>query len=123
MKALGKKIWVIAERLLSETENTDGTEVNSKETVWILNTSDEEAHLVLTIYFADKIPSGPYYIAVESQRTRQLNFNDLYVPEPIPRDSDFACVIESDVPVVIQHIPSFARNVGNGLISAISYSE
>jgi hypothetical protein len=32
-----------------------------------------------------------------------MRFNDLRDPEPIPKGVDYASIIESDVPIVVQH--------------------
>jgi len=36
-------------------------------------------------------------------RTLYLRFNDLSDPLRIPRDTDYASVFESDVPIIAQH--------------------
>jgi len=35
--------------------------------------------------------------------TLHLRFNDLDDPAPIPRDTDYASVFESDMPIIVQH--------------------
>ena len=42
-------------------------------------------------------------MTVPARRTRHVRFNRLDDPEPIPQDTDYASVIESDVPIVVQH--------------------
>ena len=123
MEAIGKKIWVIAEGYIPEYSNGPEPDFTSHETACILNTSHREAHISLTIYFADKDPAGPYSVVVAAQRTKHLRFNDLKVPEPVPRGTDYACVFESDVPVVIQHTRLDSRQAENALMTTIAYSE
>ena len=43
-------------------------------------------------------------------------------PEPIPLDTKYASVIESDVPVVVQHARLDPRRAENALVSAIAYA-
>jgi hypothetical protein len=47
--------------------------------------------------------TGPHSLLVPARRTRHVRFNNMTDPAPIPVDMDFASVIESDVPIVVQH--------------------
>jgi hypothetical protein len=62
-----------------------------------------DAHVEITIFCADREPVGPYRVTVPARRTRHVRFNDLSDPEPIPCDTDYASVIESDVPIIVLH--------------------
>jgi hypothetical protein len=66
------------------------------------------------------IPSG---VRVPRRRTLHLRFNDLTDPEPVPRDTDFASLIESDVPIVVQHTRLDSRQAELSLLSTIAYSD
>jgi hypothetical protein len=88
----------------------------------LLNTSDEEAHVEITAYFSDREPAGPYQITVPAQRTLHVRFNELEDPEPIPVDTDYASVIESDVPIVVQHSRLDSRQAENALLSTVAYA-
>ncbi|HEX4086980.1 MAG TPA: sensory rhodopsin transducer, partial [Chthoniobacteraceae bacterium] len=96
-------------------------EFTSHEAFCILNSGDEDAHIVLTIYYADKEPAGPYQITVKARRTHHFRFNNLTDPEPIPRGTSYASVFESDVPVVIQHTRLDSRQDQNGLMTTIAF--
>lgn len=95
----------------------------SHETVCILNAGASDAHVSITIYFADREPVGPYKVTVKARRTVHLRFNDLKDPEPIPLDTDYASVIESDVPVVVQHTRLDSRQAENALLSTMAYAD
>lgn len=97
--------------------------MTSHETVCILNASERDAHVAITVFFADREPAGPYRVVVPARRTRHLRFNDLDDPEPIPRDTDYSTVIESDVPIVVQHTRLDSRQDANALLTTIAYSE
>jgi hypothetical protein len=94
----------------------------SHETVCLLNASDQDAHVEITIFYADREPVGPYRVTVPARRTKHLRFNDLKDPEPIPHETDYACVIESDVPIVVQHTRLDSRQAENALMSTIAYA-
>lgn len=123
MKAFGKKTWVIAEGYIPSYGNGKEPEFTSHETACILNTGNQAAQVEITIFYSDRDPVGPYKVRVEAQRTKHLRFNDLSDPEPIPRDTDYASVIESDVPIVVQHTRLDSRQAENALLSTIAYSQ
>lgn len=123
MKAYGKKVWVIAEGYIPEYGNGPEPEFTSHETACILNTSKEPAEVAITIFYSDKNPVGPYKISVGAQRTKHLRFNELNNPEPIPKGTDYSCVIESNIPIVVQHTRLDSRQAENALLSTIAYFE
>lgn len=86
------------------------------------NTSDQDAHVQITIYFSDRDPLGPYRVIVPANRTKHLRFNDLRDPEPVPKGTDYASVIEADIPIVVQHTRLDSRQSANALITTIAYS-
>jgi hypothetical protein len=96
--------------------------MESHESVSLLNASDREAHVRLTVYFADRDPAGPYQLTVPPRRTQHARLNNLREPEPIPRGRDFSYVIESDVPLVVQHTRLDSRQAENALISLIGWA-
>lgn len=120
-KAIGVKEWVIAEGYIPPGSHGPQPQMLSHETVCLLNTSNQDAHVKITIYYSDREPVGPYKITVPAQRTRHIRFNDLADPEPIPRDTDFSSVIRSDVPVVAQHTRLDSRQAENALLSTVAY--
>lgn len=123
MKALGKKTWVIAEGYIPSYGTGKEPEFTSHETACILNTSNEKAEIEITLFFTNKDPVGPYKITVEAQRTKHLRFNDLKDPQPVPLATDYACVIASNIPVVVQHTRLDSRQAENALLSTMAYSE
>jgi len=97
--------------------------MTSHETACLLNTAEEDAHVKITIFFSDREPVGPYFVVVPARRTMHLRFNDLRNPAPIPRDTDYASVIESDIPIVVQHTRLDSRQAANALLSTVAYAE
>ena len=88
----------------------------------MLNAGDEDAHVTITLLFTDREPAGPYRVVVPARRTLHLRFNDLEEPEPVPRDTDYASVIESDVPIVVQHSRLDSRQAELGLLTTIAFA-
>ena len=120
-RSIGRTRWAIAEGYIPSRSNGPEPQMTSHETVCILNANDADANVNVTIYYADREPAGPYRVAVPARRTKHVRFNDLRDPEPIPRDTDYASVIESDVPVVVQHTRLDSRQAENALITTIAF--
>jgi hypothetical protein len=119
--SIGHRHWTIAEGYIPAESNGPAPEMTSHETACILNAGDTEAHVAITLYFADREPVRGYHIVVPPRRTRHVRFNDLTDPEPVPRATDFASVIESDVPIVVQHTRLDSRQAENALMTTIAF--
>ncbi|HZS44451.1 MAG TPA: sensory rhodopsin transducer [Blastocatellia bacterium] len=120
---IGKTRWAIAEGYIPSWSNGPGPEMISHEAICILNTSDRDAHVKITIYYSDREPAGPYEEMVSARRTKHIRFNNLNDPEPIPHGTDYASLIESDVPIVVQHTRLDSRQSENALMTTIAYSD
>jgi hypothetical protein len=118
---IGHKTWAIPEGYIPSHSNGPAPQMTSHETACILNASDQDATVQFTIYFADREPVGPYSVSVGAQRTKHVRFNDLNEPQPIPKDTDYACIIESDVPIVVQHTRLDSRQAENALMSTMAF--
>lgn len=122
MKPIGQTTWAIAEGYIPAYSHGPEPQFTSHETACLLNTSDQDARVEITIYFSDREPVGPYQVTVPARRTKHVRFNDLKDPEPIPHDTDYASVIQSDVPIVVQHTRLDSRQSENALLSTIAYA-
>lgn len=123
MDPIGSRTWAIAEGYIPEGSTGPEPEMLSHETACILNASDEDAEVEITVYFSDREPAGPYRISVPARRTKHVRFNDLDDPEPVPLGTDYASVIRSNVPVVVQHTRLDSRQAENALLSTIAWAE
>ena len=118
---MGRTRWVIAEGYIPPYGHGDGPEFESHETACMLNAGEGDAHVRITIYYADRDPTGPYQLTVPARRTLHLRFNSLKDPEPIPRGKDYASVIESDLPIVVQHTRLDSRQAETALMSTMAF--
>ena len=123
MSPIGRTRWAIAEGYIPGWSHGPEPQFTSHETACILNASDQDAHVRITVFFSDREPAGPYRITVSARRTLHLRFNSLKDPEPIPKDKDYASVIESDQPIVVQHTRLDSRQSENALITTIAYAD
>ena len=121
-EAIGKRRWAIAEGYIPPYGHGAEPEFTSHETACLLNASDEDAHVRIFVYFADREPIGPYEVTVPARRTKHLRFNELSDPAPIPKGTDYSSVILSDVPIVVQHTRLDSRQAENALLSTIAFS-
>jgi hypothetical protein len=118
---VGKRIWAIAEGYIPSGGIEGDEALLSHETACILNAQKEDAQVAITLYFVDRPPVGPYHVTVPAERTVHLRFNDLEDPEPVPLDTDFASVIESNVPIVVQHTRLDSRHPNVALLSTMAF--
>ena len=123
MEAIGRRQWAIAEGYIPSESAFSDRALISHETACILNAGDREARIEITILFADREPVAPYKVTVGARRTLHLRFNDLKDPAPVPRDTDYASIFESDVPIIVQHTRLDSRRAELALLSTMAYSE
>lgn len=123
MDTVGRRTWAIAEGYIPDESTGPEPTMTSHETACVLNATEREATLRVTAFFSDRNPVGPYVVAVPPRRTRHIRFNELDDPGPIPRGTDYATLIGSDVPVVVQHSRLDSRQAENALLTTIAYSE
>jgi hypothetical protein len=121
MNAIGRRRWAIPEGYIPSESAFSDPALISHEAACILNAGDQDAQITITLYFTDRDPAGPYRTIVPARRTHHLRFNDLKQPEPVPRDTPYASVIESDVPIVVQHTRLDSRRAELALMTTIAY--
>jgi hypothetical protein len=119
---IGHRRWAIAEGYIPGWSNGPEPQFTSHETACLLNASDKDVDVEITAFFSDREPTGPYRLTVLARRTLHVRFNELTNPEPIPVDTDYASIIVSDVPIVVQHTRLDSRQAENALLSTIAYA-
>ena len=80
---IGRLRWVIPEGYIPPSCHGHAPEFTSHEAFCVLNTNREDAHLAVTVFYADCDPVGPYQLTVPARRTRHFRFNNLDNPAPI----------------------------------------
>jgi hypothetical protein len=121
-REIGSTVWAIADGYIPRGSTGPAPEMLSHETACFLNASARDADVQITIFFSDREPVGPYRLTVPARRTRHLRLNDLADPAPVPLGTDYACLIESSVPIVVQHTRLDSRQPANALLSTIAYA-
>jgi hypothetical protein len=122
MDAIGRTRWVIPEGYIPPASmvNADRA-LLSHEAACLLNAGDEDAHIDITLFFTDREPAGPYKVTLGARRTLHLRFNDLSDPESVPAGKDYASVLESDRPIVVQHTRLDSRAAQIALLSTMAW--
>ena len=121
MPDIGRKTWALPGGNIPLDQHGPEPEFTSRDTLWMLNTTDNDAQVALTIYYTDREPVGPYHLDLEARRVRKVRFNDLIDPEAIPLERDFAAVVESSVPIVVQHTRMDTRQSENTRTSSLGF--
>jgi hypothetical protein len=121
-KPIGRTRWAIAEGWIPDESTGPEPEMTSHETLCLLNAGDQDARVEITLYFEDREPVGPYRLTVPARRTVHQWINRLEDPEPVPKATDYAMLVESDVPIVVQHTRLDSRQAENALLSTIAFA-
>jgi hypothetical protein len=116
----GHKIWVIAGGQIPLLSTGKEPGFTSRDVVCILNTG-EATKVNIMIYYEDKPPAGPYRIELKEICVRQVRFNDLVDPLPIPLNTIYAAVIESDNPVLVQFTRMDTGHANKALLSTMAF--
>lgn len=117
----GYKRWAIPGGHIPLTSNGPEPVHVSYDLLCVLNLSDQEAHLSIQIYCADHDPIGPFPLTVGARRVRQVRFNDLIDPQAIPLDMDYAGLIESNIPVIVQFSRLDSSQAENAIASTMAF--
>jgi hypothetical protein len=97
-------------------------EVDGHEAVCILNVGDRDAALTLTFYFEDSEPASVEGLVCGARRTRHFRLDRAdeiggYVLAP---ELPYALVVDSDVPVTVQHTRVDTRQQSLSLMTAMA---
>jgi hypothetical protein len=123
MPEIGHRRWAIAEGYIPSGSLSQDHALVSHEAVCLLNAGEQDAEIDITLFFENRNPVGPYHVTLGARRTLHLRFNDLRDPAPVPRDTSYASIIESTVPIVVQHTRLDSRHPNIALLSTIGYCE
>lgn len=122
MNGMGRKTWVVPGGRMPLATTGREPEFTSHDKISILNPYEGNAQLEITIYYSSREPAGPYRISVPGRRCRQVRFNDLVDPEAIPLDTEYAAVIRSDLPVIIQFTHLNSGQAANAVTGTIAFA-
>ena len=118
---IGKKIWAFAD---GELPPAGGYAMQGHESVIILNTSDDEAAVQMTLFFTDQDPIVIDNIKVGAERVKcvRMDHSEELSGYSAPRELQYAILLESNVPVVVQYGRLDTREQPLAFITSTGYS-
>ena len=117
----GKNTWLVADCYWPEI-TTPGHYV-SHEAICVLNTTDVDAELKITLYFEDREPMCGFTAACAARRTHHVRMDKLVAADgsTVPIDVPYAILLKSSVPVVAQYSRLDSAQAEMTLMTTIAY--
>lgn len=116
----GKTQWFIPDGYMADTAS--GAYV-SHEAVCVLNMTDQEVRLDITVYFEDEAPLTGLTACCPPQRTNHVRLDQIHTPDGkcIPRNKPYAVHVQSSCPVIIQYSRMDVSQPSMALMTNIPY--
>ncbi len=120
-KAYGKKTWLIPDCFLNSKSRNESI---SHEAICVINTSDVDAQIKLTLYYEDREMVTDFSSFCGACRTHHIRLDKIRSEkgEMIPRDVPYAMLVESNTPIVVQYSRLDTSEVEMALMTTIAYS-
>lgn len=121
MGETGKREWLVADCYWPEI-TTDG-HYESHESICVLNTTDSDAHIRITLYFENREPMEGFYSTCPARRTHHIRLDKLVSAhgEAVPRGTPYALLLKSDCPLVAQYSRLDTTQPNVALMTTIAY--
>jgi len=121
MKAYGKKTWLIPDCFLA----LDSKGQLSHEAICVVNTSDVDAVIDLTLFYEDRAAVKGFKSQCGAEMTHHIRLDKMRNDEGklIPRDVPYAILVESNTPIVVQYSRLDTSAAEMALMTTIAYSE
>jgi hypothetical protein len=119
---LGKKLWLIPD---CELPRPGEGELKGHESVIIVNDTDKEAEIEVTLYFTDKEPVGGIKWTVGAGRVKCFRMNNIVdmCGVVIPLETQYAMKVKSNRNIVLQYGRLDNRQVNLAYYTTLGYSE
>jgi len=117
---IGKKTWLVPDAFYNSKSNGDQV---SHESVCVLNTSDTNATIKLTLYFEDRDKMEGFESFCLAERTHHIRMDRLKskAGDTVPMDIPYAILVESDIDVVVQYTRLDTSQAEMALMTAVPY--
>ena len=120
-KTYGKKTWLIPDCFLNSVSKNESI---SHEAICVLNTSDNDATINLTLFYEDREKiEGDIVSFCKAGRTHHIRLDKIVGKSgnKIVRDVPYAILVESDVEVVCQYSRLDTSEVEMALMTTVAY--
>lgn len=113
-------MWLIPDCYLNSVSKNPSV---SHEAICVINTSDEDAEIKLTLFFEDRPAMDGFVSHCGAKRTHHIRMDKLCDKEGrlIPRDTPYAALVESSVPIVVQYSRLDTSAAEMALMTTIAY--
>ena len=99
--AFGKRLWIFPD---TELPPPGDFPLKGHESIIVLNMTTTPASVRISLYFTDRPPVVLKPLSVEAQRVRCFRMDhETEIGFAVPRETQYAVRLESDVPVVVQY--------------------
>lgn len=118
----GKKIWFLPDMYWPEV-TSPGIYV-SHESICVLNTSGEDCHILIDLYFENQEPLGELRAHCPANRTKHIRMDQIVDANgnSIPRGVPYASVVTCSIPVVVQYTRIDTTQKENAIMTTMGYS-
>jgi len=115
----GKKTWLIPDAFY----NSQSIGAVSHEAVCILNTSNEDANINMTLYFEDRDKMEGFNSHCKAGRTHHIRMDKLSstTDQRVPKDTPYAILVESSIEVVVQYSRLDTSQAEMALMTTVAY--
>lgn len=119
-KAYGKKVWLIPDAFLNSVSKNNSV---SHEAICVLNTSDVDAKIDLTLFFEDREKITDFSSFCGAGKTHHIRLDKIKSAngDMIPRDTPYAILVESNVEIVVQYSRLDTSELEMALMTTIAY--
>lgn len=115
----GKKTWMIPDGYY----DSKSVGQKSHDAVCVLNTTNKDAEINMTLFFEDREEIGGYIATCPARKTHHIRMDKLKNKDgrPVPTDVPYAILVESNVPVVVQYSRLDTCQAEMALMTTIAY--
>ena len=120
MKEYGKKVWLIPDGYISSVSHN----IQSHDAICVLNTSNRNAKINLTLYFENREPMNCFSEKCMAGRTNHIRMDKIVGKndEKVPVVTPYAILVESDIEIVVQYSRLDTTQCEMGLMTTIAYA-
>jgi len=120
MKAYGKKVWLIPDTYMNSISKNENV---SHEAICVINTSDIDAEIQMTLFFEDREVCTDFSSFCPAMRTHHIRMDKLRSADgqPIPRNTPYAVLLESNTPIVCQYSRLDSSAAEMALMTTMAY--
>lgn len=118
----GAKVWFIPDAYLARPAVDDPVYKNH-EAICILNSTSEDASIMLDFYFADRAPFEGVQIIIHAKRCVHVRMDDpaQVGGYSIPFDTPYGVRLRSSVPIVVQYSRMYATTHNISLMTTMAH--